>query len=141
MTDKPEATKIPRYSLLAGSVILLVFALLVWIMMTQGMQLEENQQYRWDRLLLIFNAVETMAVAAAGVLLGTTVQQGRVAAAEARAADAQTDAKSASVTAAKATSKLEAARRISEGVDPPGAGRDNAEIIAAINNLKAVLSD
>lgn len=74
--------KYPWYTLISATVILFGFILLANFMINTGQSLPENEQFKWDRLITIFNALQTIAVAAAGVLLGTAVQQSRVATAE-----------------------------------------------------------
>ena len=77
MADVPTQARLPWYAIVTGAVILLGFSWFTYFMVSVGMQLDQKQQFRWDRLLLIFNAVQTLTVAAAGALLGTVVQQGR----------------------------------------------------------------
>lgn len=99
-----------KYSSLITAVILLGgFAWVTSFMIGEGKTLPATDQYKWERLLSIFNAVQTLAVAAAGVLLGTTVQQGRVAIAEASAKANAEDA-----------SKANAVRETLNRLQPPG---------------------
>jgi hypothetical protein len=123
-------TRLPWYSVATGAIILVGFSWLAYFMVGAAGAIGQDDQFHWDRLLLIFNAVQTLTVAAAGVLLGTTVQQARVASAEARADAAEGDAKGARTDAAKA----EAARRLIEHLDPPGGGD------VTLAQLRAVLS-
>lgn len=125
-------SRLPWYSVATGAVILIGFASIAGYLVYVSGVIGKEDQLHWDRLLLIFNAIQTLTVAAAGVLLGTTVQQARVASAEARADTAEGDAKASQVDAAKA----EAARRLLEHLDPPG---DAAAGQALISHIGAVL--
>lgn len=110
----PAAGKLPWYTLVVGLALLVAFGLLSWFMLDKGATLPANAQHVWDRMLLIFNAVQTMAAAAVGVLLGTSVQQARVASAERRAEEKEYDA-----------AKAQAARKLINGLQPPGALADD----------------
>lgn len=109
-------TRTPWYSLVAALIILAAFAWLCRYLLVKGVPLEPALQYQWDRMLIIFNAIQTMAAGAVGVLLGTTVQQARVASAEQRAQVNEEEAR-----------KAHAARRQMGGLDPPGAPGDSAQ--------------
>jgi hypothetical protein len=129
-------TKQPWYTLFTAAIILIGFFGLCYFMMSHGMTLGKDDQFRWDRLLLIFNAVQTLAVAAAGALLGSAVQQARVASAEARADAADSSAKQAQTDAVKA----EATRRaIEEHVNPPGGGQPAMSDEALIAQIRAIV--
>ncbi|TYC78766.1 hypothetical protein [Novosphingobium sp. BW1] len=130
-TPNPAPVRLPWYSVATGAIILIGFASLVFYLVSVSGVIGKDEQMRWDRLMLIFNAVQTLTVAAAGVLLGTTVQQARVASAEARADAAEGNAKAAQSDAEKAA----AARRLIDGLDPPGGAGD-----AALAQIRAVLS-
>lgn len=127
--------RLPWYTILTGAIILTGFTWLAYFMISIGSTLGQQDQYRWDRLLLIFNAVQTLTVAAAGALLGSSVQQARVASAEARADAADASAKTTQAQAAKA----EAARRLVENLDPPGTADRSPEIRLMLGQLRAVL--
>lgn len=128
-----ETSSVPWYTLLTGAIILAGFLWLAYFMVSFGAVLGRDDQYRWDRLLFIFNAVQTLTVAAAGVLLGSSVQQARVASAEARADAADTTAKQVQSDAAK----IQAARKLIENLTPPGSG---TPFDTAIVQLRAVIS-
>jgi|GraSoiStandDraft_4_1057263.scaffolds.fasta_scaffold2344780_1 hypothetical protein len=115
----------------AATLVVVVFLFFCNSMFEQAQTLPAEAQFRWDRMVMIFNTVQTIATAAAGVLLGTTVQQARVASAEARAnkADAQASANQSEA------SKAAAARRVLSELQPPGQGDGNPTIKA----LQAVL--
>lgn len=134
MADVPNQARLPWYAIATGAMILLGFSWLTYFMVRVRMQLDERQQFRRERLLLIFNAVHTLTVAAAGALLGTVVQQGRVASAEARADAADATAKTNQGDAAKA----ETARRLVENLDPPGGVPTGDQ--ALLQHLRAVLA-
>jgi hypothetical protein len=87
------SSKLPWYTLWAGLIVLVGFAVLCIYMIDASRSLPKDEQFRWDHLLVIFNSIQTMAAAALGVLLGTTVQQARVdaARAQAQAAEAKAD--------------------------------------------------
>jgi hypothetical protein len=129
-------TKQPWYTPFTAAIILIGFFGLCYFMMSHGMTLGEEDQFRWDRLLLIFNAVQTLAVAAAGALLGSAVQQARVASAEARADAADSSAKQAQTDAAKA----EATRKLIENLDPPGSGTPAMTADTVIAQIRAIVS-
>jgi PBP1b-binding outer membrane lipoprotein LpoB len=117
--------KLPWYSLLTAVILLGGFLLIANFMIDVGQTLPKDEQYKWERLITIFNTVQTLAVAAAGVLLGTAVQQARVTSAE---ASAKTNADEAA--------KAKAAREALRGLQPPGAGAPKAE---DINVVRAIL--
>lgn len=133
MADGPIPARLPWYTIVTGAVILVGFTWLTYFMVSVGTTLGKDDQFRWDRLLLIFNAVQTLTVAAAGALLGSAVQQGRVASAEARADAADATAKISQSDAAKA----EAARKLVEDLEPPGNAQSGEQSL--LQHLKAVL--
>ena len=116
---------------IAGA-ILIGFAVLCGVMLYSGLNLGKDDQFRWDRALFVFNAVQAIATAAAGALLGTVVQQGRVATAEGRAANAEADAKLNADEARKA----KAARKLLSDLQPPGGDRPPANIEALVAVLR-----
>ena len=134
MADTPAPTRLPWYAILTGAVILIGFSWLTYYMVSMGTTFGKDDQFRWDRLLLIFNAVQTLTVAAAGALLGSAVQQGRVSSAEARADAADAAAKANQTEAAKA----EAARRLVENLGPPGSTPPSMQML--LDHLRAVLA-
>jgi hypothetical protein len=106
-----------------AAAVIVCFGYLCQFMLSKSLTLRADEQFRWDRILMIFNAVQTMAAAALGVVLGTTVQQARVERAEAKA----------DVNATKAA-KADAALQLIDGLQPPGAQVSNADVasLAAI---------
>jgi hypothetical protein len=116
-------TRMTWYGLLVALVIFIGFGWLCWFMAGNAVSLGQDHQYVWDRLVLLFNAVQSFASAAVGALLGTAVQQARVvraeATAEANAADAE---------------KARSARNLIANLQPPGGGQSSApvESIAAV---------
>lgn len=98
-----------------------------------GTPTREGRPVSTGSLLFIFNAVQTLTVAAAGVLLGTSVQQARVASGKARADAALTTAKEVQGDAAKA----QAARKLIESLEPPGKGPSSDTAMA---HLRAIIS-
>ena len=107
----------PWYTIVVAILILAAFAALCRYLLVEGVPLDpKTQQHQWDRMLIIFNAIQTMAAAAAGALLGTTVQQARVASAEQRAQLNEQDAR-----------KADAARKQIGNLQPPGAPGDAAQ--------------
>ena len=112
------------YSIIAAMIIVFLFLGLSWYMLHDVAATDPTVQYRWERALSIYNGLQALAAAAAGVLLGTTVQQSNVKAAEARADAAQTGAQ-----------KANAAKQVLNSQPPPGG--------AALSNdqkVNAVLS-
>lgn len=89
MDENPKITDGTRPAKLAiGTAFIVVagFAILCFAMIRAAMTVTPEQ---WDHLVVVFNSVQAMAAAALGVLLGTTVQQARVDAANGRAALAE----------------------------------------------------
>jgi hypothetical protein len=129
--DSTDTQRIAWMTPVAAGVMVIAFAVLCGVMLHTGLRLAENEQFRWDRALFVFNAVQAIALAAAGALLGTTVQGVRVKDAETRAAGAEADAKLNAEDAAKAR----AARDLIDGLQPPGGGKSAASVEA----LEAVL--
>ena len=118
-------SKLPWYTLVTAALILGGFVMVAHFMIDIGQSLPKEEQFKWERLITVFNTVQTLAVAAAGVLLGTAVQQSRVASAEA----------SAKVNADDAA-KAKAAREALKGLQPPGGGDPKA---SDLNVLRAIL--
>ncbi len=88
---------------LSACVILLFFAIFLAKMFNYAVTVTEDEH--WSRLLLLYNGLEAMAFAAAGVLLGERVQRSRAMAAENRADAAQDKADKAHQNAAEAKAK------------------------------------
>jgi hypothetical protein len=124
-------SKLPTYTLLTGLIVLVGFVVLCVYMIDASMALGKDEQFRWDHLLVVFNSIQTMAAAALGVLLGTTVQQARVDSARARAdvAEAKADQN------AKGATKTEAVRGLLTGVRAQAAGSDPAATLKAIEAM------
>ncbi|HMI41824.1 MAG TPA: hypothetical protein VK485_11420 [Sphingomicrobium sp.] len=129
-----KTANLPWYSLAVGLIVIIAFGWLCYFMIEKSQVLGPNEQFRWDRLLLIFNSVQAMAAAALGVMLGTAVQQGKVDTAEASAAKAEADAKANQSEANKA----ENARKLINSLQPPGAGAGAAD--QTIAHLKTILN-
>lgn len=111
--------RLPWYSLVIGLAVVGAFSLLCWYVVTAGVSFEAPN---WDRLMVVFNSVQAMAAAAVGALLGTTVQQARVDAAEGRAKANE-----------GAAAKVAAARELIDGLNPPGG--DSNDTAAALGRL------
>ena len=105
-------SKLPTYTLWTGMIVLVGFTVLCVYMIDASRTLAKDEQFRWDHLLVVFNSIQTMAAAALGVLLGTTVQQARVDAARAQAKAAEAKAESNEQHAVK----NKAARSLLSGV-------------------------
>jgi len=106
---------LPWYAAVVGIMIFLAFAWFCYDLIEQATTIDNDaNRYKWDRLLLMFNAVQGMAAAAVGALLGTTVQQARVETAEQRAA-----------SNAQSAAKVAAARELIDGLQPPGGAPDS----------------
>lgn len=119
-------SKLPWYTLITAILILGGFVVVTQFMIDVGQSLPKDDQFKWDRLITIFNTVQTLAVAAAGVLLGAAVQQSRVTSAEASAKANADDA-----------AKAKAAREALKELQPPGGGDPKA---ADLNVLRAILA-
>lgn len=96
------------------------FSCLCFFMISKGLTLTESEEYKWSRMVFVFNAIQAIATASAGVLLGTNVAT-RVA--NARVADARSLAEAASKEAESNKEDAEgarAARKLLDGLEPPG---------------------
>lgn len=80
--------KVPRYAVLTAAIILVVYLGLTFIMIF-ALSKYPNDDPRWTHALLIYNGFMSFATAAAGLLLGTQIQQGAVEASQKDAADAK----------------------------------------------------
>lgn len=100
----------------------------------------DNAVGNWERALVIFNGVASIGFAAAGVLLGTTVQQANVSNARRDAAEAKVGETQAK---ANETNVKAAGREVIDGLrrahsDDTGGGADPA-LAAAIGRLRALV--
>ena len=121
-------SKLPWYSLIVGVLVVIGFAWLCAYMVNASANLPKDEQFRWDHLVVVFNSIQTMAAAALGVLLGTTVQQARVDAAQSKAEVAEAKAE----TNAKHALKNEAVRTILAGGHSEGVAADPAATLRAV---------
>ena len=71
--------------IVSAAVILSLFCWLFWYMVTKGIGSVDH----WDRLVALYNSVQTIIVAAVGALLGTQVSAGQLAAARTSGDEAQ----------------------------------------------------
>jgi hypothetical protein len=128
------ASKLPWYTLIVGIIVLVGFGWLCFYMVDASANLPKDEQFRWDHLVVIFNSIQTMAAAALGVLLGTTVQQARVDAAKSKAdaAEAKADAN------AQHAVKNDAVRSIIAGAHTEGVGA--ADPAATLRAIQATLA-
>ena len=131
MSSQLANSRLPWYSLITGAIIVASFCWLAYYMATLAASLGREDQYRWDRLLFIFNAVQTLAVAAAGVLLGSSVQQARVASAEARADAAGATSDRLQTEAVKA----QLARKLVNDLTPPGVDQPTGALVAQLKTI------
>ena len=116
-----ERRIIPTLAVVSAVLILVFFAFAVWRMFAIAGD-EATTDMHWSRVLFIYNALEAMAFAAAGVLLGERVQRSRAVAAEARADQAAERADEATESAARSEANgkaLKAAVKAKQGA--PGA--------------------
>jgi hypothetical protein len=127
-------SKLPWYTLIVGLFVLVGFAWLCAYMVDAGLSLPKEEQFRWDHLVVVFNSIQTMAAAALGVLLGTSVQQARVDAAQSKAEAAETKAE----TNAKHAVKNEAVRSLLAGSHTEGAAA--ADPGATLRAIEATLA-
>jgi len=121
-------SKLPWYTLIVGLLILIGFGWLCAYMVHASASLPKEEQFRWDHLVVVFNSIQTMAAAALGVLLGTTVQQARVDAAKSKAEAAEAKAD----TNAKHAVKNEAVRSLLAGGITEGVPSDAEATLRAI---------
>jgi hypothetical protein len=127
--DDNSPTKTPWYALAAAVVVVVAF---VWLCIAMIHAAKTASSTEWDHLVVVFNSVQTMAAAALGVLLGTSVQQAKVDAARSRAVAAETRRDVAEEKALKA----DAARKIvTEALDGEQHGHE-ATLRAVAATLK-----
>jgi hypothetical protein len=109
-------SKLPAYVVIVAVLVIIGFGWLCFELMGAATSLPKDEQFRWDHMVVVFDSVQTMAAAALGVLLGTTVQQARVdkAKSETNAAQARADAN------AEDAAKAREARKIVTGLQAPG---------------------
>ncbi|WP_454258916.1 hypothetical protein [Pseudoxanthomonas mexicana] len=131
MGNQSSSGRLPWYSLVTAAIVIIGFFWLAYYMATLAASLGREDQYRWDRLLFVFNAVQTLTVAAAGVLLGSSVQQARVASAESRADAAGATSQQLQAEAVKA----QLARNLVNSVNPPGGERQVESVIAQLKEI------
>ena len=89
-----RAAKVPRYAIISAAIIVLVFLGLTLVMMFSVSSYADNDVH-WTHSLLIYNSFMSFATAAAGVLLGTQIQQSSVAASQKQATEAKVGEKTA----------------------------------------------
>jgi len=121
-------SRLPWYTLVVALVVLVGFGWLCFEMLNAATTLPKDEQFRWDHIVVVFNSLQTMAAAALGVVLGTTVQQARVDAAQSQASADQAKADANAGEAAKA----DAARKLITGLQAPGAPADIKETLRAV---------
>jgi len=120
----------PIYTLLTAVAITLSYLVLTYYMLDLAGHPEMARdagaidKLRWDRTISVYNGIQTLAFAAAGVLLGTTVQASRV-----------SDAKEIANANVADADKAKAARAI-VNVPPPG-GTDVHPTVAALRQVLA----
>jgi hypothetical protein len=117
----------PSYRLyVAGGILaiyLIIAGMLVWKVLSPGIPAQN-----WDQVIVIFNAIGTLATIAAGVLLGVEIQQGNVDAARHEARN----------SAAVAARKDEAVRAALEHLE--GAGATSAAVATDASVSRARLT-
>jgi hypothetical protein len=78
----------PVYALIAAALLLTIYlgmtVVMFWLF-------SEKDNQHWQNALTIYNGFQAFATAAGGLLLGTTIQRARVAAAEQHATQAKTE--------------------------------------------------
>ena len=79
----PGSSFIPSYRLIAAGLILLVYFGISAVILSN--LFGDSALKNWDQIIVIFNAVGTLATAACGVLLGVEVQKANVDAARGKA--------------------------------------------------------
>ncbi len=92
--DPPVSSKpvlSPWIPVATAVLILVAFVILFNHVLQRSAIIDDKHQYLWDRLLLLYNSVQTIVVAAASALLGVQVSAAQVAAA--RASGAQSEAR------------------------------------------------
>jgi hypothetical protein len=126
-TPATPSTGAPWYTIVVAIAILVGFGFMCVFMLEKAGVIHDDDQIHWERMVLVFNSIQTLAAAAAGVLLGTSVQMARVASAEGRAQANEADA-----------AKADAARRALRNLQPPGAPAQGSD--ETLRALQAVLN-
>lgn len=134
--SKPTATAAKVVSWLpsvSAALILVFFAVLLLRMFDLAATVSDDKQ--WGRLLFLYNGLEALAFAAAGVLLGERVQRSRALAAEkradtsdAKADDAQQDAAQAKANGKALKKAVESKVRSSGALESATAAPELAEL-------------
>lgn len=125
-------------TLVVGIIVLIGFAALCFHMISVSGSLKADEQHKWDHSVVIFNSIQAMAAAALGVLLGTTVQQARVDAANAKATLAEKKRRENE----KDGLKNEAIRGLlsdSQALEPQALKREAAEPAATVSAVRKIL--
>jgi hypothetical protein len=124
----------------SAAVILIFFAVLLLKMFDLAATVSDDKQ--WGRLLFLYNGLEALAFAAAGVLLGERVQRSRALAAEnradaseAKADDAQQDAAQATANGKALKKAVESKVRSSGALESATAAPELAELSDLANTL------
>lgn len=147
MAETKNSTGIGGAGVIAAFLVIVVWlGLLVWLISHTGISDAE-----WARLLVVLGSVEAVAFAAAGALLGTTIQGKRVQEARKReekaeeqadkernAATAKTEAAAkgkALATAIKARAKSRSAKGGVERVSAASTGGVDDDLVALSNEL------
>lgn len=78
-TPAPQSARLPWPTVLTAFLLVIFFGWMTYQMFV--VRIDQDDAH-WARSLEIYTAIESFALAAAGVLLGTQIQAGRVAAAE-----------------------------------------------------------
>ncbi|MDB5915501.1 MAG: hypothetical protein JWP22_4176 [Ramlibacter sp.] len=111
--------------------IVAVCVVAAWLGMLAWLGLSVDAQDRdWARMIGLLASIEAVAFAAAGALLGTTVQSGRVGDAMARAAKAEQQAEANAADAAAGQTLAKAIR--ASATAPPAAGMDALQRAGAL---------
>jgi hypothetical protein len=112
-------------SYIVAALVITGFFALCFFMISKGLSLTAAEEFKWSRMVFVFSAVQAIATASAGILLGTSVAMnvanGRVADAKGEAQKDRAKAKENQVDAEKAR----AARRIIGELQPPGNNVDS----------------
>lgn len=101
--------KLSTPTLIAAGAVLIFFLYLTWIMFFDRLAYKEIY---WSRAMSIYSVIEAFALAAAGVLLGTHIQSGRIADAERRAEVKDAEAGRAQEQAVRSNSELAGQSRV-----------------------------
>ena len=85
---KPSPAKLPAYAVWCAGILIATYLAMTFVMF---FQFSGKDNPNWQNAMTVYNGFQAFATAAAGLLLGTTIQQTRVNNAERQAAQAKNE--------------------------------------------------